>query len=94
MPAFGTRKLAGIKANDIAKYVSQKRGEVKGWTLKGQLGVLGNIFNHAIRHLGLTGVNPVTLLDRFERPNTKDQREHRILTPDELEALLQGGRRG
>lgn len=88
LPAFGTRKLAAIRANDIAKYVSQKRGLLKGWTLKGQLGVLGSIFNHASRHLGLTGVNPVTLLDRFERPNTEDQREHRILTPDELEALL------
>jgi integrase len=89
LPAFGTRKLAAIQANDIAKYISQKRGTLKGWTLKGQLGVLGNIFNHAIRHLGLTGVNPVTLLDRFERPSTEDEREHRILAPEELSALLE-----
>lgn len=89
LPAFGNRRLAAITANDIAKYVSEKRGTLKGWTLKGHLGVLGGIFRHAMRHLGLRGSNPVTLLDRHERPSTEDEKEHRILALDDLAALLE-----
>jgi integrase len=91
LPEFGKRRMANITASDIATYISQKKlGEMalKGWTLKAHVGVLGSIFKHAIRHMGLVAVNPVTLLDRFERPNTEDEREHRILAPDELTALL------
>jgi hypothetical protein len=34
-------------------------------------------------------VNPVSLLDRVERPDVDDEREHRILTDDELAAILE-----
>jgi integrase len=33
-------------------------------------------------------VNPVALLDRYERPDVEDEREHRVLTDDEITSTL------
>lgn len=86
---FGRRRLADISPSDVAAYIAIKQAEgLKGWTLKGQMTVLGSIFTYAARHLGFVGSNPVSLLDRVERPNSDDESEKRILTPDELSRLL------
>jgi hypothetical protein len=47
-------------------------GKARGSPQKGQLTVLSAVFKYAGRHLGYTGTNPVTLLDRVERPGTED----------------------
>ena len=60
----------------------------RGWTIKGQLTVLSAIYKHASRHLGFVGVNPVTLLDRVERPGIEDERPKRVLSADELQRLI------
>jgi integrase len=81
-------RLDDITVGDVARFVSdmEMRG-YRGWTIKGALTVLGRIFEHAARHGGWHGVNPVRGLERDERPRS-DQREKRILSSDELDKLI------
>lgn len=46
------------------------------------------MFIYAGRHLGHVGRSPASLLDRIEKPDTSDERDHRILTDDETAALV------
>jgi integrase len=86
---FGPRRMTDITATDVANYVSQKQNAgLKGWTIKGQMTVLSSVFTYAARHMGLVAQNPVTLLDRVERPSSDDEKPKRILNADELAALL------
>ena len=50
--------------------------------------MLRSVFKYAQRHMGVAGVNPVTLLDRMERPSIEDERPKRILDADELARLI------
>lgn len=85
---FGRARMADITPTDVAAFIAdQQRAGLKGWTIKGQLTVLSSIFTYA-GHLGLVGVNPVSLLDRVERPSSDDERPKRVLSPDELRRLL------
>jgi integrase len=86
---FGDRRLDAISPALVAAYVArQRRSGLRGWTLSGHLVVANQIIAYAQRRLGYSGVNPVALLDRAERPSTDDEREKRILAPDELRRLL------
>lgn len=86
---FGRTRLTNITATDVAKYVQLKKGEgLKGSTIRGHLTALGSVFAYSARHLGFVGINPVTLLDRVERPSRDDARAHRVLTSDESRRLL------
>src|SRR5205807_10079868 len=60
----------------------------KGWTIKGHLTVLSSVFTYAARHLGLNAQNPVSLLDRVERPSSDDEKPRRVMNVDELTKLL------
>jgi integrase len=57
-------------------------------TIKGHLTVLSSVFTYAARHLAYVGANPVTLLDRVERPSSDDEKPKRILNAEELGRLL------
>lgn len=86
---FAGRRMTDISPADVAAFVSkQQAAGLKGWTIKGQLTVLRSIYTYSARHLGLVGVNPVSLLDRVERPSSDDERPKRILTADELRRLI------
>jgi integrase len=86
---FDPRRMADITATDVARYVSAKQAAgLKGWTIKGQMTVLSSVFAYAGRHMGLVAQNPVTLLDRVERPSSDDEKPKRILNADQLSALL------
>src|SRR5579884_1386840 len=62
---FGRARLTDISPADVAAFVTRQQGKrLKGWTVKGQLTVLSAVFKYAGRHLGYTGGNPLTLLDR------------------------------
>ncbi len=88
-PYFGQRRLAQITADDVARFVTKCQDDgKKGWTIKGYLTVLRSVFKYAQRHMGFAGVNPVTLLDRMERPSIEDERPKRILDADELARLI------
>jgi integrase len=83
------RAMTDITPSDVAAFIAeQQRAGLKGWTIKGQMTVLSSIFTYSARHLGLVGVNPVSVLDRVERPSSDDERPKRVLTPPELRRLL------
>jgi integrase len=98
---FGNARLTDITPAEVAAFVRAQRrverrnrkGELvgtglKGWTIKGQLTVLSAVYKYASRHLGYVGANPVSLLDRVERPSSDDERSKRVLTGGELARLL------
>ena len=87
-PMFGPRRVVDITPDDVARFIAtQETAGLKGWTIKGQVGVLGRVFKYAIRHLGVRAENPVQLLERAERPKVEDE-EKRILSPAEMTRLL------
>src|SRR4051794_13206761 len=62
---FGRSRLTAITPADVATYVAElDRAGASGWTQRGRLTVLSGVITYAGRHLGHTGVNPVSLLDR------------------------------
>lgn len=86
---FGRRRLTDVSPADVAAYVTAKqRDGLKGATVKGHIGMLSSVYSYAGRHLGFTGTNPVTLLDRVERPSLGDERPKRILSSAELGRLV------
>lgn len=86
---FGRARMIDITHTDVAKYVTtQEQAGLKGWTIRGHLTVLSAVFTYGTRHLGLVAVNPVSLLDKEERPSSDDEKPKRILNPDELRGLL------
>jgi integrase len=88
LPSWGRRRLDEIDVNSVAALVRdmQKQGR-KAWTIRGALVVAGRVFDYASRRLSWGGQNPVRLLDHSERPRS-DQRARRILSRDEIAALL------
>jgi integrase len=89
IPYFGRRRLDQITAEDIAAFIAvMKRKNLKGWTITSALRPLSIILAQAARK-GRIPVNPMTQLERGERPNHADQRPKRILTLDEMRALIQ-----
>lgn len=86
---FGRQRMTHIAPTDVAKYIAKKQSEgLKGWTIKGHMTVLSSVFTYAARHLGLTAQNPVSLLDRVERPSSDDEKPKRVMNADELDKLL------
>jgi integrase len=81
--------MASIDADAIVTYLHAERLRgAAGWTLRGRLTVLSGVFSHAIRRLGHAGSNPVATLGRHERPSISDERPKRILTNEEITALV------
>jgi len=86
---FGGFRMADITPADVAAFVaSQQRAGLKGWTIRGHLTTFSAIFRYAARHLGLVARNPVSMLDRVERPGVEDERPKRVLNANELRRLL------
>jgi integrase len=88
VPYFGRRRLDQINAEDIAAFIAaMNRKGLKGWTITSALRPLSIILAQAARK-GRIPVNPITQLERGERPRHDDQRPKRILTLDEMRALI------
>jgi site-specific recombinase XerD len=88
LPRWGRSRLSAITAAEVAAFIAdQERAGFKGWSVRGQLTALSGVFKFASRHMGYPGTNPVSLLDRLERPK-HDERPKRVLTPAELDRLL------
>jgi integrase len=89
IPRLGQRRLAQISCEEIAALISElRRNGLKGWTITSALRPLSIILAQAARK-GRIPVNPMTQLERGERPKHDDQRPKRILSLDEMQALLQ-----
>jgi integrase len=88
IPYFGRHRLDQITAEDIAAFIVQmKRKKLKGWTITSALRPLSLILGQAARK-GRIPVNPISQLERGERPSHDDQRPKRILDLDEMRALI------
>lgn len=92
LPRWGRRRLDSLTVDDVARLAEEMRlSGRKAWTIRGALVVAGRVLDFARRRLGWAGENPVRALDRSERPRS-DQRERRVLSGEELQALLDAGR--
>jgi integrase len=85
---FGPRRLSSLTKADLRAYVASERKEkLKANTIISHLAVLSAVYGFARDDLDM----PVTMprLKRSERPRpADDEREHRILTDDELARIL------
>lgn len=88
IPRLGRRRLDQITCDDIAALIAAMRRQgLKGWTITSALRPLSIILAQAARR-GRIPVNPLTQLERGERPRHDDQRPKRILSLEEMQALL------
>ena len=86
-PSLGERRLDEIGIDDVLALISdlRKRG-YSGTTIATTLTPLSRLFAHAVRR-DLIEVNPVSKLDRSERPRVSRQ-ERPVLNPGEIGRLL------
>jgi integrase len=102
-PRLGRRRLQAITVDDVAALIVsmqngtrfvQRDGRVvqetgkpfAAWTVRGVLVVLGRLFASAVRE-GLIPSNPVTKLERGERPKT-ERREFPSLDREAVQKLI------
>ena len=89
LPRLGNRQLAQITPEDVATLIADMRKSgLKGWTITSALRPLSIICGEAARR-GRIASNPVSQLDRRERPKHDDQRDKRILSLAEMRALVE-----
>jgi integrase len=85
---FGGRRITSITRVDVRSWVTAMTAEgLKANTVRKYYAVLRTLYSFAARDLNM----PVTFpaLRRQDLPNVfDDQREHRVLTDDELQAIL------
>src|SRR6266516_1355077 len=88
IPHFGRRRLDQITVDDVAAFIAtmQRKG-LRGSSTASALQPLSLILAHAARR-GAIAVNPCSQLERGERPTLDDQRPKRILSLDEMEAVI------
>ncbi len=88
VPYFGRRRLDQISVDDVAAFIAAMgRKGVRGSTTLSALRPLSRILAHAARR-GAIPVNPCSQLERGERPKLDDQRPKRILSLDEMQAVI------
>jgi integrase len=88
IPYFGRRRLDQITVDDVAGFIAaMRRKGLRGSTTLTALRPLSRILAHAARR-GAIPVNPCSQLERGERPRLDDQRPKRILTLEEMQALI------
>jgi integrase len=88
IPYFGRRRLDQISVDDVAAFIAaMRRKGLRGSTTLTALRPLSKILAHAARR-GAIPVNPCSQLERGERPRLDDQRPKRILSLDEMQALI------
>src|SRR3954454_17065194 len=91
LPRLGDRRLDEVAVDDILALISalRKKG-YSGTTIAVTLTPLSRLFAKAVRR-GLIESNPVSKLDRSERPRISRQ-ERPVLSPDEVGRLLKAAR--
>jgi integrase len=88
-PRYGTRRLDSIDTEEIATLIREMRS--RGYadaTIEGVLLPLRSVYQYAARRLHWSGINPVSGLERSEKPK-KSKRQHAPVFPgDTLERTL------
>ena len=88
IPYFGRRRLDQIDVDQVAAFITHlRRKGLRGSTINTILRPLSTILGQAARR-GRIPVNPLTQLERGERPRLDDQRPKRILTLEEMQRVL------
>jgi integrase len=88
LPRLGERRLDEVGLDDILALIRDlRKGGYSGATVVAILTPLSRLFGHAVRR-GLIEVNPVSKLDRSERPRISRQ-ERPVLNPEEIGRLLE-----
>jgi integrase len=88
IPYFGRRRLDQITVDDVANFIAHMRRKgLRGSTTLTALRPLSRVLAHAARR-GAIPVNPCSQLERGERPKLDDQRPKRILTLEEMQAVI------
>ena len=88
IPYFGPRRLDQIDVEQVAAFITVMRHKrLRGSTINTALRPLSVILGQAARRGRIT-VNPLSQLERGERPKLDDQRPKRILSLDEMQRLL------
>ena len=88
IPYFGRRRLDQIDPDHIAAFIAHMhKKNLKGWTITSAIRPLSIILAQAARK-GHIPNNPISQLERGERPRHDDQRPRRILTLEEMQALI------
>jgi integrase len=88
LPRLGGRRLDEIGVDDILILIGELRERgYAGWTVQSILKPLSRVFAHAQRG-GLIAVNPISQLERRERPRV-GRSDQRILNRDEIGRLLE-----
>src|SRR5205807_7638962 len=84
---IGDVPIRELDEDTIAHVIADLQAQgLAGWTIRGILVPLGRVLAHATRR-GIITDNPMRRLERRERPRV-GRREMRILTPEEINALL------
>lgn len=85
---WGHHRLDAITVDDAAKVVRDLRaGGLADNSIVGILQAANRVFKYAQRRLGWRGVNPISILERSERPSTTDVKR-RIYQGTELRETL------
>jgi len=88
LPRLGDCRLDEIGVDDILTLIGDlRRRGYSGTTIAVTLTPLSRLFAHAVRR-GLIQANPVSKLDRSERPRIS-RRERPVLNPEEIGRLLE-----
>ena len=88
LPRLGERPLDEVELDDILALISDlRKGGYSGATVVAILTQLSRLFGHAVRR-GLIESNPVSKLERSERPRLSRQ-ERPVLNPEEIGRLLE-----
>jgi integrase len=87
LPRFGSRLIESIDVNDLLQLLRElDDARYTAWTVRTILTPLSRALSYALR-LGLIEVNPMSKLDRWDRPSAR-YRAHRILERREVGPLL------
>ena len=86
IPRFGRARLSDIREDDVANLIADRSATLQPSSVRAILTVLSRILGRAVRR-GALPVNPVSGLERWERPKGRP-REMRILQRDEIARFL------
>jgi integrase len=92
-PRYGSRKLDGITAEDLAALVREMRSSGKSEaTILVVLGVAGRIYKFAARRLGWSGTSPTALMLSSERPKVSLAKRRPIFIGEQIEQTIAAAR--
>jgi integrase len=89
IPTLGHRLITDVDVDDVLVLIDELRAAgYTGWTIRTALTPLSRLLNHAVRR-NVIPVNPITRLDRTERPAVWAS-EQKILKREDIGRLLDG----